>query len=378
MPADAISAVIQLFRTHHSSDAPSEQLAFNLKVLEFITLFTHRLHPTSVPIDPAAICEFQEVQGHVLRRRSLLYRHHRRPIDPLDLEHQFDHTLQELWHNFTSHITEHPVAAVDLPQLPLTLLIPLFLELSAETVNVLDQEPGEVWMELAAQFMLRSALETLTPVGMHLMNQVLHRAAGSKSQPMWEGGISEGGGSHIYNAFSWGYIDQARLKQEFKDQHDQDEAGQEFELLVNAMFQDRLTGKELEAWGGIRRTYLAHFDCGIETACDARLRELDARFPAAELDTKVMDFMEGIWTLVGSGSEHNKPVLVQIEEGHLNGLNDEEFKGFMKRIGGEEHLQALSQIVLDPRTAHPNQPNQQPQARAHPNQQPQAKERAQM
>jgi len=364
---------MQLFRTHHRGDTLSEQLTFNLKILEFITLFTHRPDPTSVPIDSAAIREFQEVQGHVLRRRSLLYRHHRHPIDPLDPEHQFDQALQELWHNFTPHITEHPATTVDLLQLPLALLIPLFLELSAETVNVLDQEPGEMWMELAAQFMLRSALETLTPTGMSLMNQVLHFAAGSKSQAIWEGGIPEGGGSHIYNVFSWGYIDQARLKQEFKDQHDQDdEVGQDFELLVNAMFQDRRTGKELGPWEGIRRTYLAYFDCGIETTRHARLRELDARFPAAELDAKVMGFIEGIWTLVGSGSEHNKPVLVQIEEGHLNELNDEEFKGFMKRIGGEEHVQALSQIVLDPRT------EQQPQARAHPNQQPQARERAQM
>lgn len=350
---------MQLFKLNHPHHTYPEQLTFNLKILEFVALFTRRhasLASLCASLGDDAIAKLYETYGELYRRRR----------DPLILEEltknlseedvQRCQAVRRSWFCPTSLNRVPQTHNPDELHLPLDLLLPRFLELSAETVSVLDQEPGEIWLQLAATFMMRSAFEPLMPAFINTP-----RKNPTDYFPLdiyWDDA------SHIIACFAWGFIQPTALRlllaaaERYAPHQPELESGEDFEQLVASAFRDERTDRELESWAATRREYLSFFICR-EGEQDEKLQGLDEGFPAAELDQGVMAFIEGIWKLVGSGSEHNKPVLVQIEEGHLNGLDDDEFKLFMRNIGGQEHLDTISNITLESRVPEPKRPRQQ-------------------
>ncbi|RMD42083.1 hypothetical protein DV735_g3029, partial [Chaetothyriales sp. CBS 134920] len=71
-------------------------------------------------------------------------------------------------------------------------------------------------------------------------------------------------------------------------------------------------------------------DLMLQTALQVLLKH---KYPYAPVETGLLHCLEHFWTLNHDANLHGKPVLVQIEEGGLQGLGNEDFVTFLKRCG---------------------------------------------
>lgn len=196
---------------------------------------------------------------------------------------------------------------------PVTLknMCPFFLTLSARIFGFIKQTIGETWVELAAQFMLQAALEAyLTP------------------------SLADDKNNQVAQAFAWGWIPPERWE---RDYGWTDQSGADLELMANKIFADedsRLAG-ENQLWQETRLKYLSFFDISKQQQhgeplshqqLKTLLGSLARENPVEALEVKMMDVLEQMWSLC------RKPVLIQIEEGHLDGLSSDEFDDFKERV----------------------------------------------
>jgi hypothetical protein len=183
----------------------------------------------------------------------------------------------------------------------------LFFTISARIASFIDQGISETWAELAAQFMVQAALELcLTPQG-----------AGEGRSP-------------LTLAFAWGWIPSVFWK---KYHESTNEGDTDPEVMINEMFQDEVgqERKEKQMWQETRLRYLSLFDVSHcneprESSLRTRLKTIAKVHPLHAFEEKVVVFLEEMWKFC------RKPLLVQIEEGEVEGLTNHEFEEFKRSI----------------------------------------------
>jgi hypothetical protein len=193
------------------------------------------------------------------------------------------------------------------PSSTLHNISPLFFTISAKIAGFINQGISEQWAELAAEFLLQAALESC-------------RTSESSRSSM----------NTLAIAFAWGWIPSAY----WDDAKSDDEAGIETEKLINTMFavENGDVIKENEIWERTRRKYISNFsrslpkEPGVDGQSNRWLTEIVTQHPMPEFEKKVVAFSKAMWEFC------RKPLLVQIEEGGMEGMTSQEFDDLKKRV----------------------------------------------
>ena len=217
--------------------------------------------------------------------------------------------ILNLWTNFAPDTTSLSSRG---DQIPLEGILPRFLSLSAESSRQLGVI-NEQWMDLATDFMLHTALDAYL------------RFQGAGDVPLWA-------------AFAWGWLPSQQA--EVMDQQEIQGAPSktdDSEDLINDMFQadDSDEEREVDRWQGMRLKKMSVFapledeDWHTTGRWENKLNDIAFYFPEAHFERKVLDYLESLWGLEA------EPILVQIEQGRVDGMTDEEFQKFKTKVGFE-------------------------------------------
>ena len=312
---------LQLFKTNHS-DSVSE---FNLsiKLLEFAVLFTQRKDPQA--LSSSSRDQLKQSSKHSAAIRVQWWERGR----PTNAFVAPENSIIHCWRNYfdlpPTILNNRNVTTSGSQVISLIELLPRFLDLSASMAVLLDQEVSQKWMKLAAEFMLQSA---------------------------WEEHVyldSEGGDEPLKVAFGWGRWGQRELEDAIMSAGATPEE-KRAEVQVDAMFQafDGSPEEAAVAWSKIRLEYLSAFGTTPPGVTDVhqgqrwqvkRLEEMSKRFPSLEFDDNIVAYIEDLWKL------GRKPVLVQVEEGQIEGLGKKGFQELMEKVFPKEAgSQGLSEI----------------------------------
>lgn len=99
---------------------------------------------------------------------------------------------------------------------------------------------------------------------------------------------------------------------------------------------------ENPAWTRIRHAHLSEFHLPAAPSSSssspistytAHLSHLQQKHPRSSFEANLWRCLEHIFILNCSDGVSGKPVLVQIEEGRLAGLDEKGFEGFLARVG---------------------------------------------
>jgi hypothetical protein len=312
---------LELFKLNHPSYDFSPDTEFSIKLLQFVILFTHQKSPEALSPSSRERLKQLSKQNCIIR---IKWWDTGRSIDG---QSSPEENIFDSWRDFFALPgSAESGEQKDLPCnihadgadfIPLFDLLPYFLDLSADMAAILGQDVTEQWMVLAAEFMLQSAWE-----------KHVYLDADANEEP-------------LKVAFGWGRWDQEEELENALMSGDASGEAKATELRVDAMFSTsdessgEATGQEIPEWNKIRLEHLSAFGNlpeGMEGGEQAQrwqvkqLRKIADLFPAEVFDGKVMDYLEGLWKL------GRKPLLVQIEQGKIEGLTKEEFDGFMQNV----------------------------------------------
>jgi hypothetical protein len=311
---------LELFKINYPEYDFSPDTDFGIKLLQFVVLYTNRKSHTA--LSPSSREQLKQLckQNSATRMEWWERRSSKGLSSPED-------SIIDCWHDFVkipaSIANDARPAFQDNLRIesgnyiPLLELLPRFLDISADIAANLGQDVTEQWMLLAAEFMLQSAWE-----------KFVYLDADANEEP-------------LKVAFGWGRWHQ---EQEFESSVMEPEARKEAKAAegrVNTMFStsnefsEESSGREMPEWTKIRLEHLSAFGTppgGNEDSKQAqrwqveRLRKIAEQYPIQKFDGKVVDFLEGLWKL------GQKPLLVQIEEGKIEGLTKDEFEQFMENV----------------------------------------------
>ena len=305
---------LQLFKANHPNRDFLPELNFNIKLLEFTVLFTQRNAPQA--LSSSSRDQLRKTSQQNAAFRMKWWAKGRRD----DQGSAAEDTIIGCWHDY---FTLSPSTSTDLKAslqadaakvISLIELLPLFLDLSADMAILLGQDVSEQWMRLAAEFMLQSAWENHA----HL--------------------ASEAGDEPLKIAFGWGQWD----RREELDDTMLSAVATAAEVHVDALFRtfdrspEEAAGQEILAWSKIKLEYLSAFGttpAGVTNVHHGqrwqvkRLKEISERFPSVRFHSKMAEYIEDIWKL------GRKPILVQIEEGRIEGLTEKDFEDLKENLG---------------------------------------------
>lgn len=224
-----------------------------------------------------------------------------------------------------------------------------FMVLSARIAQQMgDKGINEHWMRLACELMLHAGLEALANCG--LLEGAVESATGLLG-PSVQPGILDCFAFRRLPDEAYG-IDTLRYRTSPLSDLSEldryasvpfDNATKSEELAINEMFREKAND-----WDAMRRSYLSEFmlprsnmaDSGQEwsladimASYQRRLPRLRQKYPFAATKASLVECLENLWTINNAPSISGKPVLVQIEEGGLEGLDDKEFAKFLLRVG---------------------------------------------
>ncbi|KAI7418146.1 hypothetical protein KC336_g9778 [Hortaea werneckii] len=319
---------LALFQARHPGCQLDAELHFRLLLLKLTALFTQRLtrNPTTPPT--SALEELR--QNNQDRAREWIASEERIPshgynIKPFDdasafpsrdiLERNRAHVLHGL--NVPAEDEAYEDAHYGTPScLSLLDLLPLFMEVSAArqamlAASVPESELTEQWMQLACSFMLQACLEQYLVVG----------ASGTDA---------------IDEAFAWGQ----RPKGREEDANDE----------ICDMFEDPIYETEVQGWANIKRQYLErilqpatknswHESISVPSSPHdaqdghrfidliSRLESTATQHPIVRFESDVLGFLHALSESI------ERPVLVQLEAGQLDGMSTEETTEFIKSCG---------------------------------------------
>ncbi|KIW14946.1 hypothetical protein PV08_07733 [Exophiala spinifera] len=342
------------FNQHHPTHPKSSDFYSNLDVLEFLVLLSNRSGDTSTAAfsdDTPEKLRSISAENLASRRRWLAarerYARERLRGQPAatssdklalqDLEDQ----IYKSWNQhyaFGAHQQRRTISP------SLFDLLPRFIEISAEMSATLNLPPNETWMHIACEFMLQASLEALRMRSLQSqsLSQSFSQAAVNDMTP------------RLDDCFAWGYADPRYL---VPDGASPDKKMQ----LVNDLFidpdcvteeeeddddadsgdPDLLGDHDLDEdpeWTQTRSQWLCEFSMAVDASAQSqscRLDRLSVKFPLGAFQDKLISFMQSVWDLL-CGDLNRKPVLAQIEEGHIKSLGvveGPEFDEFLDRVG---------------------------------------------
>ncbi|KAI6842639.1 hypothetical protein KC340_g1587 [Hortaea werneckii] len=321
-------SLLALFQARHPGHQLDAELHFRLLLLKLTALFAQRL--TRNPTTPRTSALEELRQNNQDRAREWIANEERIPsygynTSLLDnasafpshdiLERNRAHVLHGL--NVPAEDEAYEDAHYGTPScLSLLDLLPLFMEVSAArqamlAASVPESELTEQWMQLACSFMLQACLEQYLVVG----------ASGTDA---------------IDEAFAWG------LKAKGREEDANDE--------INDMFEDPVHETEVQGWANIKRQYLERL---LPSATEnswresssvpspphgaqdghrlvdliSRLENTATQHPIFQFESDVLGFLHALSESI------ERPVLVQLEAGQLDGMSTEETTEFIKSCG---------------------------------------------
>jgi hypothetical protein len=311
---------MELFKINYPDYDFPPDTDFGIKLLQFVVLYTNR--KSHAALSPSSRERLKQLckQNSATRMEWWERRSRKGPSSPED-------SIIGCWHDFVkipASIADdaRPACQDNLrvesgSYIPLLELLPRFLDLSADMAAHLGQDVTTQWMLLAAEFMLQSAWE-----------KFVYLDADANEEP-------------LKVAFGWGRWHKEQECESTVMDPEANEEAKAAEGRVNAMFctgnefSEESAGREMAEWTKIRLEHLSAF--GPPPGGDEdpkhvqrwqveRLREIAEQYPIPKFDGKVVDFLEGLWKL------GQKPLLVQIEEGKIDGLAKDEFEQFMENV----------------------------------------------
>ena len=290
---------LRVFKAKHQARELDEEICLWLDILELVLFISYQYAGVILSCPPM---EKQSMDSQIVARRRYWFSVREDKCRVTEEEHG----IYSTWNNFCIRSHQLPGNKLPHPQRTLVSVGPLFFAISAQIASFLDQGISEKWVELAAQFMLQTALESL----------MTHETKAADNL--------------LVTAFAWGWIPPSHWDHYCQSGRDK---GGEGEAMINEMFENnrgRGTGEQ-KRWQETRLKYLSLFDVPQrdESSNDRqaeRLRDIAKQYPRPEFEKKLMIFSRDIWEMC------RKPILVQIEEGKVEGMSDSEFEEFKGRI----------------------------------------------
>ena len=217
-------------------------------------------------------------------------------------------------------------------------ILPRFMDLSAQIIQLTETRVTAIWLQLAADFMLQAAMEGVltSPIGSH-GPKINHET--------------------LLACFGWGLpIDMSNF---VRSMDDEDPDLMATETAIHQMLLSSTTNKtsETTSWESGRTgpisalmEYIHPEDEEAEGAdWDIDYRryhfvDLRERHSIQEFEIQVLDYIKNlqlVWAQL-----NDEPILLQIEQGRLEGLDEEEFRAFMDRVSSDEHEERLQRIKV--------------------------------
>ena len=217
--------------------------------------------------------------------------------------------------------------------IPFVDLLPRFMELSAQFTQLTETRVSEIWLRLAAEFMLQAACEEgfngptdyvevhhdmlLACFGWGLPMDVIDLARSMDGvDAKWAASertihkmlrSSKGEGSS--RSGSWDYHRTRAISY----------------LLEHIHMKD--PGAQHAAWERGERPY-----------------SFEQLHPTQAFENRVVDYVKNLQIVWAQMNE--EPILLQIEQGRLEGLDDSEFRAFMDMVGSDEREERLQSIMV--------------------------------
>ncbi|KAJ9663381.1 hypothetical protein H2198_000898 [Neophaeococcomyces mojaviensis] len=366
---ETYDTLILLFKHNHPHESQKPSTQFDTRILQFLTLLRIWLLRRIDKHNGLCPSVSPEMQHNLLSAQIInqtyrrLWRHYRAvpmsPLDQLPVDPWSLRTNPELV-DFADHV------------------VPCFMEISEEFASAF-QGLSEKWMYLAAHLLTQSAIEILASTSeIQAPESCVDTKTGNTQQA-------------LESCFAWGHVERRRFTEHstiivppqlqcnliFRNLS----ADTQHELLQVATqktdFEDRIwemffyqgskstpstsisgedaiasatkinmsngspqSSGELKSWTKIRQdaledvllTYTNMLEAG-ENHRERPLRILRDQYPINRLLRELIDFVSKHWIALHSRNWNGKPVLVQIEEGGLDGMSEEEFERFKERAG---------------------------------------------
>lgn len=231
-----------------------------------------------------------------------------------------------------------------LRSIPLVDMIPRFMELSEQITALTEIAVSEMWLELASEFMLQAAIEVgLTTLGTSTGPNIVDEA--------------------LLACFCWGLPVRTALWAVWTDNMSgvsddmlESEIAIHEMLLPSARDDNERTVRELP-WSKKRKSMVSSFLEHVRSAkteaagmvWDKHLQHrlfqgLQDRHPTDHFEVKMLDYVKNLQMVWAQLNE--EPILLQIEQGRLKGLDEEEFHAFQERVGTDEHEANLERIDI--------------------------------
>ena len=336
---------MQIFKHNHKEYEFNAGMTFNLIILEIGVLLSMRkespllVESSETPAIPISMHQqWLDEQSRIVDDRRQWLDHREtlaRPENSLTEKEIFDETAISSWAAFQEG---HLKSAGPNNISPLFSILHRFMYLSSVIAPIVGGDINKNWMELALQLMLQSALEVLSTAELSNEHSTNNETAATNGHPPQVPGLIE--------CFAFGYLPSITDSQSVS----------ETEQAINAMFAassstspDKIENPD---WVKLRSEYLSEFRHPNHTvtkdtdstltktiptrdfkAYEARIARLKHKFPFEEVEANLLRCLEHFWAVNCDSSVSGKPVLVQVEEGRLDGLNEKEFEEFLGRVG---------------------------------------------
>lgn len=188
-------------------------------------------------------------------------------------------------------------------RVPLLDMLPDFLVLSARTALLLGQTVSRQWMDLAASFMFQAALE--------------HYTTNAPS------GLNE-----LDIAFAWGWVKGgSSLQERYDDEVSSDDAIAASDIIeINDAFCSPDGDAQIDGWQATRLEYKARFLAIGQKPWDEHVDDLARRFTPHHFEQRLLDYLDSLFIQI-----QTRPILVQMEEGQVEGLSRSETNDLRRR-----------------------------------------------
>lgn len=293
------------FLSHrHSGRRLTPSAAFRSRLLQFLLIFTHRLHHDETWTNESSLSELRDQnksRGEYWVQRT----DHSPAVSPaFDPQKEFplsDGALFENRNDLASALNmprDQRRWVTDVAGTPsLHCLLPLFIELTAARVNLGDDwVPTSEWLDLAGQFMMQAAIDDYLRNGAYGQETLNTIFAFGKPGPRW---AEEG-------------ADVTAMRRLFCDGSNPQE--------------------EIRDWSGIRRRYVSELLPASSSRSSLQaIQDAQARHPYGAFEMRVLSFLEHL--------HHGviKPDLAQVEEGRFNidgqQLSEADSRDMIRRMG---------------------------------------------
>ena len=317
---------IQIFNQHHPTYEHPPEFDFRLDILEFLVLLSSLLSGYLTVLPEGMLKGLQERVEYDLkpRRRWLAHRERqfrrleKRPAmsSSTDVNREVEMQIYAVWSS-SETTSPYPTSQTTEALLHFSLL-PRFIIISAKFLQVIEQVPNKSWMEVACELMLRASLESL-----RLQTQ---DCVGFDVPTLEE-------------CFAWGYIDSGGIV-----------AGnvtalcdEELSELINDLFRapadaEPIVDEENPDWTRPRFDTVSEFSIAADASLSSqgcRLERLADKYPLEAFQQKLIGALQNIWELSCRDYIFGKPVLADIEEGHLKsfGIEGPQFDEFAATVG---------------------------------------------